>query len=47
VACQRLQTAHLLSYGDLKSELEALSHQAPADQPPTVHENIRGETYYN
>jgi transposase len=47
VACQRLQTAHLLSYGDLKSELEALARQTPLDQPPTVHENIRGETYYH
>jgi len=46
-ACQRLQTARLLSYGDLKSELEALVRQAPADQSPAVHENIRGETYYN
>ena len=47
MACQRLQTAHLLSYGDLKSELEALVRQAQLDQPPTVHENIRGETYYH
>jgi len=47
MACQRLQTAHLLSYGDLKSELEALARQTPLDQPPTVHENIRGETYYH
>lgn len=47
VACQHLQTAHLLSYGELKSELEELAHQAPVDQPPTVHENIRGETYYS
>jgi transposase len=47
MACQRLQTAHLLSYGDLKSELEALARQALVDHPPTVHENIRGETYYD
>ena len=47
VACQRLQVARLLSYGDLKCELEALEHQSPADQAPSVHENVRGETYYN
>ena len=43
-ACQRLQEAHLLSYRDVKSELEMTS---PAPKPPPpVHENIRGETYY-
>ena len=38
----------LLSYRDLKSELEALVH--PSDNRivhPAVHENIRGETYYH
>jgi len=46
-ACQRLQTAHLWSYRDLKSELEALARQTQSDPSPTAHENIRGETYYN
>jgi len=46
-ACQRLQAARLLSYGDLKNELQALARQLASDQPPTVHENIRGETYYH
>ena len=46
-ACQRLQEAHLLSYGDLKSELERLKSQSKAENPPAVHENIRGETYYH
>jgi transposase len=46
-ACQRLQEAHLLSYGDLKSELEALAPQASTDKRAGKHENIRGKTYYN
>jgi transposase len=46
-ACQRLQAAHLLSYADLKGELDVLAHQSNSDQPPAVHENIRGETYYH
>ena len=46
-ACQRLLEAHLLSYGDLKSELEASVRQSPADHPPAKHENVRGETYYH
>jgi transposase len=46
-ACQRLQEAHLLSYGDLKSELEALDPQASTDKQAGKHENIRGKTYYN
>jgi transposase len=46
-ACQRLQEAHLLSYGDLKSELEALALQSNTDKPSKKHENIRGKTYYN
>jgi transposase len=45
-ACQRLQEAHLLSYGDLKSELAMLARQSMPDHPTTAHENIRGETYY-
>ena len=47
MACQRLQAALLLSYADLKNELEALEDQLKSDQPPLVHENIRGETYYH
>jgi transposase len=46
-ACQRLQEAHLLSYGDLKSELEALALQSNTDKPSKKHENIRGKAYYN
>lgn len=46
-ACQCLQEAHLLSYRDLKSELERLSHPSTPDNPPALHENIRGETYYH
>lgn len=47
IACQLAGQAHLYSYKELKAELEALARQpsAPA-QPPFVHENIRGETYY-
>jgi transposase len=48
IACQRVLEAHLLSYRDLKSELEALPGQsAPTTTPSPVHENIRGETYYH
>jgi len=43
-ACQRLQEAHLLSYRDLKGELETTSPEA--EPTPLVHENIRGKTYY-
>lgn len=46
-ACQRLLVAHLFSYGDLKSELEASVRQSTMDQPPAKHENVRGETYYH
>jgi hypothetical protein len=45
-ACQRLLEAHLLSYHDQKSELEALSRPSnPTTDPPPIHENIQGETY--
>ena len=47
MACQRLQEAHLLSYRDLKSELEALAQQPTSDNPPAKHENVRGKTYYH
>ena len=46
-ACQRSQAAHLLSYRDVKSELEMLARKSTTDNPPSPHENIRGETYYN
>jgi transposase len=46
-ACQRLQAAHLLSYADLKDELELLVRQSVSGQPAAVHENIRGENYYH
>jgi transposase len=47
-ACQHALEAHLLSYRDLKSELEALSRPTPIspDPPLPTHENIRGKTYY-
>ena len=46
-ACERASQAHLRSYKELKAELEALSRNAPAPTQPLVHENIRGETYFN
>lgn len=45
-ACQCLLDAHLLSYADLKSELERQACRSISDHPSAVHENIRGETYY-
>ena len=47
MACQRLQEARLLSYRDLKSELETLARQSTSDNPPAKHENVRGKTYYH
>lgn len=42
--CQQMQAAHLLSYRDVKAELE---NRAPVSVPaPLQHENIRGESYY-
>jgi hypothetical protein len=48
-ACQQALQAHLFSYKQLKAELEALSRRSsnPVANPPLVHENIRGETYFN
>ena len=46
-ACERACQAHLRSYKELKAELEALARQAVVPAQPLVHENIRGETYYN
>jgi transposase len=45
-ACQRLLPVHLLSYTDVKSELERLAASAPAEPLP-VHENVRGPSYYH
>jgi hypothetical protein len=36
----------LLSYTDVKSELERLAANAPAEPLP-VHENVRGQSYYH
>ena len=46
VACQHLLSAHLLTYKDLKSELEHLTKDVSV-QPLPVHEHVRGDTYYN
>ena len=47
-ACESAFQAHLHSYKELKAELEGLTRQAaPPIQPPLVHENLRGETYYH
>lgn len=46
IACQRLFSAHLLTYKDLKSELEHLTRDLPI-QPLPTHEHVRGDTYYN
>jgi transposase len=50
-ACQRLLVAHLLSYRDLKNDLQTLAQPAiptvPQPTPLPVHENIRGENYYH
>jgi transposase len=46
LACQRLLPAKLLTYQDLKTELEHL----PVDRsihPLPAHDNVRGDTYYH
>jgi transposase len=45
-ACQRLLPSKLLTYKDLKSELERLTQNAPV-QPLPTHEHVRGDTYYH
>jgi transposase len=45
-ACQCLLLAKLLTYKDLKSELEHLTKDIPP-QPLPAHENVRGDTYYH
>jgi transposase len=47
IACERALLAHLLSYKELKAELEALARRSPDTTQPLIHENIRGETYFN
>jgi len=46
VTCQHLLSAHLLTYKDLKSELEHLTKDVSV-QPLPVHEHVRGDTYYH
>jgi transposase len=46
LACQHLLPENLLTYQDLKSELELLSKEASTDPLP-AHENVRGDTYYH
>lgn len=48
-ACERARARRLLSYRELKNELEALA-RTPAPIPLTplpAHENVRGETYFH
>jgi len=45
-ACQCLLAANLLTYRDLKSELERIAKDE-LTHPLPAHENVRGETYYH
>jgi len=45
-ACQTLLEADLLSYRDLKSELERLLAARSPEPPLPAHENVRGNNYY-
>ena len=45
-ACQHLLSAKLLTYKDLKSELEHLTKNISTQSLP-IHEHVRGDTYYN
>jgi transposase len=45
-ACQHLLPGKLLTYKDLKSELEHLTKDLPV-QPLPAHEHVRGDTYYH
>jgi len=47
IACEHALQAHLNSYKDLQAELEALSQHTTTPVTQLVHENVRGETYYN
>lgn len=46
LACQHLLPAKLLTYQDLKSELEHLGNEISI-QPLPAHENVRGDGYYH
>jgi transposase len=46
LACQRLLPSHLLTYQDLKSELEHLAKDV-STPPLPAHDNVRGDTYYH
>ena len=46
IVCQRLLPAHLLSYKDVKAELERLVANLPSEPLP-IHENVRGQSYYH
>jgi len=45
-ACQILLEADLLSYRDLKSELDRLMAARSPEPPLPAHENVRGSNYY-
>ena len=45
IACQVLLTANLLSYRDVKAELEHLAANVSETVLP-AHENVRGSSYY-
>ena len=45
-ACQTLLEADLLSYRDVKSELERLVAANTPEPPLPAHENVRGNNYY-
>jgi transposase len=46
-ACQTLLHADLLSYRDLKAELERLATEKSPPKPLPEHENLRGSNYYH
>jgi hypothetical protein len=46
IVCERLLPVHLLSYKDVKAELERLAVNLPVEPFP-VHENVRGQSYYH
>jgi len=46
LACQHLLPSHLLTYQDLKSELEHLAKDV-STLPLPAHDNVRGDTYYH
>jgi len=46
-ACQTLLEADLLSYRDLKAELERLEADKTPPKPLPEHENLRGSAYYH